>query len=301
MRDALLHGLSLVDASGYIIIAVILTISAGGVSVTFWIQSRYRRIATDLRAHMGNGVFKTRVLTDIARDALKHQSTDLNTQVLIENGFQTDLRSLLVGERFVKSCPGLLIILGLVGTFYGLTLSIGELAELLSGKAEDASVITESLTAGLTQALTGMSVAFSTSLFGITGAIVMTLLGVFFNVMDRRVALMGRIEAYLDNVLLSVARSQAANTPGFAAAPGPAGGGTEARLALNVASLEQSIARLGGAVLHFESALESFASTTGGFREFNLHLKDNVQRMSLSFGDLSETLKEHARAFRSAD
>jgi hypothetical protein len=45
-------------------------------------------------------------------------------------------------------------------------------------------------------------------------------------------------------------------------------------------------------VATFESALQSFSSTTRDFREFNLHLKDNVQRMSLTFGDLSETLKE---------
>jgi hypothetical protein len=66
-----------------------------------------------------------------------------------------------------------------------------------------------------------------------------------------------------------------------------------------LAAFEQTVARLGGAVMHFESALETFASTTRDFHEFNLHLKDNVQRMSLSFGDLSDTLKEHARAIKS--
>ena len=44
----------------------------------------------------------------------------------------------------------------------------------------------------------------------------------------------------------------------------------------------------------FESALETFATTTRDFHEFNLHLKDNVQRMSLSFADLSEVLKSSA-------
>jgi hypothetical protein len=42
----------------------------------------------------------------------------------------------------------------------------------------------------------------------------------------------------------------------------------------------------------------NFSATTRDFREFNFHLKDNLQRMSLSFGDLSETLKEHTRALR---
>jgi len=56
----------------------------------------------------------------------------------------------------------------------------------------------------------------------------------------------------------------------------------------------QSVAQLDGTVTRFESALETFATTTRDFREFNLHLKDNVQRMSLSFADLSEVLKSSA-------
>jgi hypothetical protein len=61
-----------------------------------------------------------------------------------------------------------------------------------------------------------------------------------------------------------------------------------------VAQFGSSVAALGEAVDHFESALETFSTTTRDFREFNLHLKDNVQRMSLAFGDFSETLKSQA-------
>jgi methyl-accepting chemotaxis protein len=127
-----------------------------------------------------------------------------------------------------------------------------------------------------------MSVAFSTSLFGILAAIVMSLLGVVYNVADRRLALMAEIEAYLDNVVLESARQ---------------GYGSE-RLDRMVSAFGQTVDRLDGTVAHFESALQTFATTTRDFREFNLHLKDNVQRMSLSFGDLSETLKQHASALK---
>jgi hypothetical protein len=37
--------------------------------------------------------------------------------------------------------------------------------------------------------------------------------------------------------------------------------------------------------------LQVFASTTKDFHEFNAHLKDNVQRLSLTFADLSDSLK----------
>jgi len=289
MRDALFQSLTLLDASGYLIIATILVFLGLGVALTFVIRARYAQIAADLRergAASGDATFESAVLNHIVRDAreaMRRHQGDVNTQAIIEHNFQADLKALLIGERFVRASTGLMVILGLVGTFYGLTLSIGKLAALVSGDIKDASAITESLTAGLTQALTGMSVAFSTSLFGIVAAIVMTLLGVLNNVMDRRTALMAQIEAYLDNVLLSGAnRTQ----------------GSE-RLDQMVTAFGQTVERLEGTVAHFESALQTFASTTRDFREFNLHLKDNVQRMSLGFGELSDTLKDHARALQS--
>jgi exonuclease VII small subunit len=62
------------------------------------------------------------------------------------------------------------------------------------------------------------------------------------------------------------------------------------RLEAVVASFSASVTQLESVVAHFDAALKNFANTTRDFREFNLHLKDNIQRMSLSFGDLSDTL-----------
>jgi hypothetical protein len=61
----------------------------------------------------------------------------------------------LLGERFVRSATGLVLILGLSGTFYGLTLSIGKLSRLLSVEGAKVADVTQSLTTGLTQALSG--------------------------------------------------------------------------------------------------------------------------------------------------
>jgi hypothetical protein len=136
-----------------------------------------------------------------------------------------------------------------------------------------------------------MSVAFSTSLFGIVSAIVMTLLGVFLNVADRRMAVITQIEAYLDNVLLGTLRAQAAGAAGV----GQAGAAlSDARLEQMVVNFGQTVGRLEGVVQTFEGALSKFATSTRDFQEFNLHLKDNIQRMSLSFGDLSDALKREA-------
>lgn len=303
MWHALTESMSLVDFSGYAIIAAIVLLLLAGVALTFWLRARYDGIARDLSRNAGAGpAFESQVLNFIVRsvqDALRRAPGDINTQAIVEQGFHAELSGLLIAERFLKAGPGLMIILGLVGTFYGLTLSIGRLVVLVSGDVAEATEITEALTRGLTQALSGMSVAFSTSLFGILAAIVMTLLGVFASVTDRRTALMVQIEALVDNVLL--------NAPGFggaergAPAGGPGGAGAIARLDALVGTFGESVTQLQATVAQFESALQAFSATTRDFREFNLHLKDNVQRMSLSFGDLSESLKDRVRELKARD
>jgi hypothetical protein len=297
MNESLAQSLALIDVSGYLIIGAILLLLSLAIGLSVVLRARYAGIGSDLRANgKGTGsAFTSDVLNAISRDvmaAVRRASGEVNTQAIIEHNFQAELRGMLIGERFVKSSTGLMIILGLVGTFYGLTLSIGRLSALVSGNdATDASAITESLTAGLTQALTGMSVAFSTSLFGILAAVLMTLLSVFLNVADGRAAVMAQIEAYVDSVLLSGARPA-----GVASGSALSTGG--AALDGMVAAFGQSVAQLDGSVQRFEAALVAFSTTTRDFREFNLHLKDNVQRLSLSFGELSDTMQDTARSLR---
>lgn len=304
MRDALLRSLTLVDTSGYIIIAAIIACLLAGVLLTVSLSARYVGLALDLSKNAGpHPAFESKVLNRIvagAEAAARRQSGAINTQAIIDDAFQVELRSWLIGERFIRTSTGLTIILGLVGTFYGLTLAIGKLVALVSGDISDATEITEAITQGLTRALSGMSVAFSTSLFGIVAAIVLTLLGVFANVADRRTAVMAQIEAFVDNVLLAARRSEAQEPTAGAAADSfhVAAGASTVALERLVDGFGRSVAQLQGAVAQFETALANFSSTTRDFREFNLHLKDNVQRMSLSFGDLSETLKDHVRALK---
>jgi len=301
MDNPLLRSLSLLDTSGYVIIGVIATLLLTSIVLTIVIRTRYGQLDRELRRHPGGGVrFDSSVLNRIAQDADAARASnpyDVNSQAIIERAFDTDLRGLLVGERFIKATTGLLIILGLVGTFYGLTLSIGRLVSLVTGDGSGNAEITESLMTALAQALSGMAVAFSASLFGIVAAIIMTLVGVFASVTDRRVALMVQIETFLDNELAAPPRA-AAGAIGSGRGPAAMSAATSQELERLLGGFGDSVAQLQQSVAQFEAALASFSATTRDFREFNYHLKDNVQRMSLSFGDLSETLKEHSRALR---
>jgi hypothetical protein len=310
MSDALLSSLKLAGAGGHVIVFAIVVLLVLGICSNLYIRGRYAVLSRELRGDAElNGAFRARVLNRIlheAGQAVRRNPADINTPAIIEHSFQLELGGLLLGERYGKSAVGLMIILGLVGTFYGLTLSIGKLVNLISGEGAAAADIAQAVTAGLTEALSGMSVAFSCSLFGIGAAITLTVLGIFSSIPERRMALMVQIEHYLDNVLLSQVRGQAReeNGVGVDADTVAAGAGVNAatrKLEQLVGNFGQSVSQLEGVITRFDSALQNFAATTRDFREFNLHLKDNVQRMSLNFGDLSETLKTHVGALKSRD
>jgi hypothetical protein len=71
---------------------------------------------------------------------------------------------------------GLLVFLGLLGTFWGLlgTIgSIGETIQSLDPGTGDTAAVLDSLKAGLSAPLAGMGTAFSSSLFGLAGSLVL--------------------------------------------------------------------------------------------------------------------------------
>jgi hypothetical protein len=290
MPSSIMDALSLVGVGGGLIIAATVTSLFLGVGANLFLRTRYARLEAEVahrpqpQASFSHPVLN-RILRD-ARDARVH-SPDVTTQAIVEDSFQSELRGLLLAERFVRSSTGLVIILGLLGTFYGLTSSIGQLIGLVAGEAEVTADVGATISQGLTHSLSGMSVAFSNSLFGIFAAVILSILGVFSNVTDQRMAVMIRIENYVDRLLAQESQ------PGHMSplrAGGLAGARTEP-LERIVAGFSESVGRLENAVADFDTALQRFASNTRDFSEFNLHLKDNVQRMSLSFGDFSEALR----------
>jgi hypothetical protein len=70
---------------------------------------------------------------------------------------------------------GLLVFLGLLGTFWGLIETVSSVGNVIQGlKATgDASSMFDSLRAGLAAPLSGMGISFSSSLFGLAGSLVL--------------------------------------------------------------------------------------------------------------------------------
>ena len=71
---------------------------------------------------------------------------------------------------------------------------------------------------------------------------------------------------------------------------------SEGRIDAAVDTLGASVTKLQESIDRFDAALVGFAENTRDFQEFKLHLKDNIQRMSLGFADLSDTLKTYIRS-----
>ncbi len=294
MWNNLLSSLSLIDISGLAIIAVIVLTFIAAAVTSRSTGRMYARIERDLRVRREPGEpYQHKILNRIFQDAMEKIDTsdEPDFQALIEHHFHLELKGAFVAERFLKSASGLLIVLGLVGTFYGLTLSIGKLVTLITGDVADAAQITAQLTTGLTGALSGMSVAFSTSLFGIVAAILVMLIGVFSDLTNRRNALMVLLEVRLDELCQSQKAKSGAKAGAELAA--------SERTVTAVESLSDSIRTLKEAMASFESSLAGFSENTRDFGEMNRHLKDNIQRMSLGFADFSDSLKERVAALGS--
>src|SRR5258707_169390 len=70
---------------------------------------------------------------------------------------------------------GLLIFLGLLGTFWGLIETVGSVGKVIEGLkvGGDAGAMFESLKEGLAAPLGGMGISFSSSLFGLAGSLVL--------------------------------------------------------------------------------------------------------------------------------
>ncbi|HTV20659.1 MAG TPA: hypothetical protein VMG12_18375 [Polyangiaceae bacterium] len=293
MQHGLFGTLALVGPSGAAIIGATLFVLFLSIGLNLYIRGRYASLATDVEDHKrADRPFTHHVLNrilDDARDAKLRQGRDANVQAIVEHHFHSELGGLLLGERFVRAGVGLVIILGLVGTFTGLTLSVGQLVTMIGENPTRGIDVADVVTGGLTKALSGMSVAFSASLFGIASAIVLTIFGVLSNPTDKRMGLMIAVEAHLDRVL--------AFTPEAGGAATGTSPETE-HLAQIVTDFSTAVAGLETAVMQFGAALQTFAGTTRDFKEFNVHLKDNVQRMSLSFADASEAVKHHVHTLQ---
>jgi hypothetical protein len=96
---------------------------------------------------------------------------------------QSTMRGILdsIGTRLdeardvARYLTGLLVFLGLLGTFWGLLETVGSIGQVVSSLkvGADAGSMFEELKSGLSAPLGGMGIAFSSSLFGLSGSLIL--------------------------------------------------------------------------------------------------------------------------------
>ncbi len=110
------------------------------------------------------------------------------------------------GRELSRYMTGLLIFLGLLGTFWGLLLTVGAVSDVIAGMSVgsgDLNALFDQLKSGLGRPLKGMGTAFSSSMFGLAGALVLGFLDLtagqaqnrFFNELEEWLAGLTRLSS----------------------------------------------------------------------------------------------------------
>lgn len=206
---------------------------------------------------------------------------------------------------------GLLVFLGLLGTFWGLinTLStIGATIQGLSVQGGDITVIFDQLKSGLQAPLTGMGTAFSSSLFGLAGSLILGFLDL--NAGQAQNQFYNELEEWLSS--LTRVASSSALSEGEAAMPvyvtalleqtadtverlqAIVARGEESRSASNQALIGLS-SQLANLTDHLQSDQEVSRRMLEGQREMRGLLEQMVQQRDSADAGLDQASRQHLR------
>lgn len=297
---------------GLAVIVVILALFALSVLLLFITYARYSRLSS-LVGNLNRDNSFLRFVVNSYADAYKRQGKDVNTPAVVANGVSSRLGGSLLCERFLNNAVSLFVTLGLFGTFLGLSLSVTSLTEMIgySNTSEWLSVL-DSVGGGLMSALSGMGVAFYTSLVGVACSIVLTILRSIFSVQNARDKLETRLELWLDHEVAPTLPTEAPKDDADLV--------HQMVLALNKTSdeldrtlkaataemdrtlkgatdeLKTAIAASRTPIAAMNKTVESFNTGVRDFSEFNYNLRGTVERMDVAVRDLVAGLREVSRS-----
>ena len=293
--------LASMPASGIIVIAAIAILFVLAVLLLFYTWGRYKGLAGMVKGGLDrdNGFLRFTV-NDFA-DAYKKYGQDVNTPAIISNAVSTKLSGLLLCERFLANAVSLFVTLGLFGTFLGLSHSVSSLTELISysNTSEWLSVL-DSVGGGLMSALSGMGVAFYTSLVGVACSIVLTLLRSIFSPQAERETLEARLELWLDHTVAPTlpterAKDESEMVQQMVHAMDSASKTMERALQNATGDLKTAIDSSRAPIVAFNKTVDSFNGGVRDFSEFNYNLRGTVERLDVTVRDLVSGLREVSR------
>jgi hypothetical protein len=181
---------------------------------------------------------------------------------------------------------GLLVFLGLLGTFWGLIETVGSVGKVIDGLkvGGDASALFDTLKEGLAAPLGGMGISFSSSLFGLAGSLILG----FLDLQSSQAQ--NRFYTDLEDWLASTVREYAGD--GVVSPAGAAGGDLSAAIERLRAAVEDSGNRnataamanlaeaIQGLVAHMRTEQQMIREWADGQGEQNREIKRLLERLA---------------------
>lgn len=204
------------------------------------------------------------------------------------------------GREITRYIIGLLIFLGLLGTFWGLLGTIGSIGatiDTLQVGSGDVSLMFEDLKEGLAAPLAGMGTAFSSSLFGLAGSVILGFIdlqtgqaqGRFFN----------HLEDWLSGITKLSSGSNIALEAGDASVPAYVSALLE-QSADSLESLHKVISRSEENKTDINKAIMNLSSQLSGLVDHQVEMRSVMKQMvsvlAASKDDGSEASATHLRS-----
>lgn len=287
---------------GTVVIAVIAALFVLAVILLFAVCARYSALSRMVKGSPSpNNAFMRAVVNEYAA-AYKRYGSDVNTPAIISNAVATKLGGSLFCERFLNNAVSLFVTLGLFGTFLGLSLSVASLTELLSfsNTSEWLSVL-DSVGSGLMSALSGMGVAFYTSLVGVACSILLTVLRAIFNPESLRHKLETQVELWLDHTVsptlsTGAAKDEVELVHQMIDALNEAANAMDRTLHEASAAWQQTMDAGRGHLSAFHKTVNNFNEGVRDFEEFHYNLSGTVERLDVAIRDMVSATRQVSRS-----
>ena len=282
--------------AGAIVIVIIALLFALAVVLLLIVSARYRA----LRGHSEGSSFRNALLREYSA-AFEKYGHDVNTPAIITNVVGQKLSGLLLCERFLNNAVSLFVTLGLFGTFLGLSLSVTSLTELISLSNTDQWLnVLDSVGGGLMSSLSGMGVAFYTSLVGAGCSIILTILRTILNPQAEREKLETKLELWLDTeVAPQLASENATDDAGLVRQMIGALNATSNSIQSTLRDASEALLRTSAqnreTMEQFDQTVGRFNSGVHEFSAVDYNLRGSVERLDLAVRDFSGILREISR------
>jgi len=195
----------------------------------------------------------------------------------------------------------LFVTLGLFGTFLGLSLSVASLTELLEfSNGSEWLTVLDSVGSGLMSSLSGMGVAFYTSLVGVACSILLTILRAIFNPESLRHKLETQLELWLDHTVsptlsTGAAKNEVELVHQMIDALNDAANAMDRTLHDASEAWQQTMEAGRGHLSAFHKTVNNFNEGVRDFDEFNYNLRGTVERLDVAVRDVVSLTRQASR------